>query len=137
MTTALRTQDDVFKLRAPPTGEKAYFDKGKDRDRVAGLALRVRAAGSRRWCFYYRFNGRQSKLVIGDASAIDLAVARKKARECLVKVHDRVDPAIEVEAKRDAAELTFSKVLAQYLDIRKDNMRPRSFEATKQHLEEH
>ena len=40
-TKALRTQDDVYRLLLPKDrGEVVYFDEGKDRERVSGLALR-------------------------------------------------------------------------------------------------
>ena len=67
--TELTSQAGVLILPAPEKGEALYFDKGKDKDRVTGLALRVRAAGSRRWMFFYRFGGAQKRIVIGNAEA--------------------------------------------------------------------
>jgi len=137
MARELRTQDDVFKLEAPDTGEKVYFDKGKARDAVAGLSLRVRAAGSRRWALYYRYAGIQKRLVLGDASAMDLDAARKRARQCRIVLDDGEDPAVERIEKRDAAKLLFGKIVAEYLEHRKGTARPRGFEATKRHLMVH
>ena len=56
----LRAQADIFRLPMPKTGEAVYFDEGKPRDRAPGLALRIRAAGSRKFVFFYR---------LGDASS--------------------------------------------------------------------
>ena len=63
MASALVSQSDVFKLPLPSDneGEFVYYDQGRPRDRVTGLTLRVRAAGSRRWVFYYRFGGSQKR----------------------------------------------------------------------------
>src|SRR5262249_52970868 len=134
----LTTQDDVHKLPAPKSGETLFFDRGKETVRVSGLALRVRSAGSRRWYFYYRFAGKnQKKLGIGDASDITLDQARQKARQHRIKLADNIDPAIEVADKRSAAELTFKKVVAEYLEVRARDLRASSLGATKMHLEQH
>jgi hypothetical protein len=66
---ALRTQADVFRLPLPQNGEAVYFDEGKPKDRASGLALRIRAAGSRKFVFFYRLGGRLLKFTIGDASS--------------------------------------------------------------------
>src|SRR5262245_9424850 len=100
MTAALTSQASVFKLPTPQTGEALYFDQGKPKDRVTGLALRVRAAGSRRWMFFYRFGGKQQRVVIGDAGALDLEGARKKARQHRVTVDGGANPAAQKSAKR-------------------------------------
>src|SRR5262245_5364125 len=123
---ALSTQEDVHKLPAPESGETLFFDRGKETVRVSGLALRVRSAGSRRWCFYYRFAGKQQRLAIGDAADITLDKARQKARQHRIKLADNIDPAVEVEAKRTASELTFKKVVAEYLEARARDLRASS-----------
>jgi hypothetical protein len=66
---ALRTQADVFRLPLPQNGEAVYFDEGKPKDRASELALRIRAAGSRKFVFFYRLGGRLLKFTIGDASS--------------------------------------------------------------------
>jgi len=137
MAKELRTQDDVFKLEAPETGEKVYFDKGRNKDRVAGLTLRVRAAGSRRWAFYYRYAGVQKRLVVGDASGMDLAAARKRARQCRTVLDNGDDPAVERIEKRDAAKLLFGKVVAEYLAHRATYTRPRGFDMTQRYMNVH
>ena len=76
MTEALRSQTDVLKLPSPKSGEAVYFDNGNPKDRATGLALRVRAAGSRKFVFFYRLAGRQLKYTIGDATSWTLDKAR-------------------------------------------------------------
>src|SRR5262249_8928077 len=122
----LSSQADVLNLPAPSEGEALYYDQGKDKDRVAGLALRVRAAGSRRWMFYYRFPGSQKRIVIGDAKATDLEAARKKARAYRVALDRQEDPAIEKIVKLAAAGLTLQQVVDKYLEARKADMKERS-----------
>ena len=100
MAAELTSQSDVFTLKQPASGEAVYFDRGKVKDRVPGLALRIRAAGSRRWTFYYRFAGVQKRLGIGDASAMTLADARKAARRHRVSLDASDDPAAAKAAKR-------------------------------------
>jgi integrase len=133
-TTELVSQSDVLKLPAPNDGEALYYDKGRDKDRVTGLALRVRAAGSRRWMFFYRFGGAQRRIVIGDAKATDLEGARKKARTYRVALDGGEDPAVEKVTKRAAAALTLEKVVEQYLKVREGDMKPRALVEINRHL---
>ena len=77
---ALCTQADVFRLPIPESGEKVYFDEGKAKDCAPGLALRIRAAGSRKFVFFYRLGGRLLKFTIGDVSGWTLDKARATAR---------------------------------------------------------
>src|SRR5262245_21570112 len=97
MPTELKKQADVLALPVPNKGEALYFDAGKDR--VTGLALRVRAAGSRRFMFFYRLIGKQQRIVIGDASAMELEAARKKARGYRVAIDNGDDPTQQKHAK--------------------------------------
>ena len=109
-TTILASQADVLRLPAPDEGEALYYDQGKDEQgRLEGLALRVRAAGSRRWMFFYRFGDAQKRIVIGDATATDLDAARKKARQYRVALDNQKDPAAEKINNLAAAELAFLK----------------------------
>ena len=134
--SALRTQDDVLKLPCPKTGETVYFDE-HPKDRASGLALRVRAAGSRKFIFFYRFGGRLLKYTIGDARGMPLAAARKEAKRLGVEVDHKRNPATE-KAKTEAdAALLFSKVKDDYLAARKPEMRERSYEECERHLEKH
>jgi integrase len=122
----LHAQADVFRLPAPKTGEAVYFDEGRPRDRAPGLALRIRAAGSRKFVFFYRLGGRLLKYTIGDASGWTLDKARATARDLRVKVERGENPAVERASRRADAALLFSAVARDYLDARKPNMKPRS-----------
>ncbi len=137
MTTenTLRVQADVFRLPTPESGEKVYFDEGKAKDCAPGLALRVRAAGSRKFVFFYRLGGRLLKFTIGDASSWTLDKARATARSLRVRVEQGEDPATEKAAQRADAALLFSAVMRDYLEARQPEMKPRSHEECTRHLE--
>jgi integrase len=135
MATELASQANVLKLPVPDEGEALYFDSHKT-DRVKGLALRVRAAGSRTWMFYYRFGGSQRRIRIGDANAMELDAARRKARQCRVALDGGQDPTVEKLSKRVAAGLTFAKVIEQYLGVRATDMKPRALVEVTRHLKE-
>jgi integrase len=133
----LHSQADVMRLSAPKAGEIVYFDEGKPKDRASGLALRIREAGSRKFVFFYRLGGRLQKFTIGDASSWTLDQARTRARSLRVMVDRGESPAVEKATKRSGAALLFSAVMRDYLDARRPEMKPRSFEESKRHLEKH
>jgi integrase len=132
MSGKLEKQSDVFKLPVPNEGEAVYFDQGKDRQR--GLALRVRAAGSRRWTLYYRFVGKQKRAGIGDAAAMTLDEARRAARQHRLTLDRGGDPATEKATKRAAASLLFLATAEDYLAVRAKDMKPRSHVECTRHL---
>jgi integrase len=137
MTLSLAKQIDVFRLPLPTSGEAVYFDQGKPSERVAGLALRVREGGSRKFVFHYRWAGRSQRITIGDASAWSLDKARAKARELRVMIDDGVNPAdARTAAKIEAAKLPtlLSSIVAAYLDDAQTKLRPRTQIETTRYL---
>lgn len=139
MAKALKTQSDVAKLPAGK-GETVYFDDGKPRERVTGLALRAREGGSRKWVYFYRWAGKQKKLTIGDATGITLDQARAKAREQHSLLTGNKNP-IEVQrTERQARHIrptAVESVMVDYLAARERDMKPRSHAEIKRHLEQH
>ena len=76
------TTRDVASLKLPDGKSDAiYWD-----DDIAGFGLRIRAGGSRVWIYRYRVGRRQRSLVLGSATAVPLALARKNAGELEAKV---------------------------------------------------
>ncbi len=140
-TKALRTQDDVYRLLLPKDrGEVVYFDEGKDRERVSGLALRIRAAGSRKWVYFYRWGGRLQKLTIGSASDYSLDEARKRARSQRALIDSNKNPILEQRTGKQAQKLrptTFASVARDYLEARQPEMKPRSYEEVERHIAQH
>ena len=143
--TGIRTQGDVFGVALPKAGklEAAYFDAAP-KDRAKGLALRVRADGSRTWAFYYRFAGKLRRLTIGAASndpkGWTLAKARSEARELRVTLDRGHDPAAEkkrLEAEEAQKDLRVSAVVDDWLKVRQEDMKPRSHVEWTRHLRVH
>src|SRR5262249_40649153 len=115
---------------------------GKVEDTIAdaaapGLKLRIRRERARVYIFQRRFAGQYAKDTIGDASPWNLEKARKKACERAAKMDNCVDPRVEKAARIEAAKTTFSGVMRDYLEARRRDLKPRSFEECKRHLEKH
>src|SRR5690349_6684823 len=78
-------------LKPPASGRVDYFD-----DQTPGLSLRITAADSRSWTFFFRDKtGRQKRLTLGRFPAVTLADARELAQAARNKVSKGVDPALE------------------------------------------
>ncbi|MCZ6508526.1 MAG: Arm DNA-binding domain-containing protein [Acidobacteria bacterium] len=87
---------------------KTDRDRGEDfRDPVVrGLVLRVYASKTKTWGILYRTDGgRRRWFKLGDASALDLAEARRRAKVTLGKVAEGEDPQAEREASRRVGDV--------------------------------
>lgn len=115
--------------------EEIIFDNGKGG--VPGLGLRIRAGGSRKWIFQYRFAGKSRRQTIGSAAAWTIDAARRKAREMRVQVDGGIDPKVEKEERIEASRTTFKGVMNDYLEARERDLRPRTVVEYKHHLEIH
>src|SRR5262245_48721359 len=137
----LAKKADVFSLSVPAGKKEAlYFDEGKPSERVAGLALRIREGGSRRFVFFYRFGGKTQRINIGSPDAWSLEAARARARELRVKVDKGENPADERQAAKiehARQPLTLGAVVHDYLEDRRTKMRPRSYVETTRYLKEY
>jgi integrase len=113
----------------------------KDEDIIAdnaapGLKVRIRREGARVYIFQRRFAGQHPKITIGDAASWTLDAARRKARELAVSMDNGIDPRVEKAAKIEASKTIFEGVMKDYLEARQRDMKPRSFEECKRHLEQ-
>jgi integrase len=70
--------------------------------KTQGLYLVVQPSGAKSWAVRYRFDGKPRKFTIGPYPPIDLAAARKRAREALGDVAGGKDPAAMKRAAREA-----------------------------------
>ena len=144
MDKTLKEQADVFALPGPKgAAEIVYFDEGRAKDRAHGLALRIREGGSRKWVYFYRWNGKLHKHTIGDASnnpiGWTLARARARATELRVMLNDGKSPNVErqkLEAQA-ASSNTFRETMTAYLAARQPHMKPRTYAESARHLENH
>jgi integrase len=119
--------------KAPNKSDYIVFD-----DDIAGFGLRFRD-GRNSWVFQYAIGAGAERITrrikIGDYPALSPARAREEAEDLHAKVHLHGDPAIERRKNRIEAGKTFEKLVQQYLDFKKDELRPRSFAEVKRHLE--
>ncbi|MDR2857662.1 MAG: hypothetical protein LBV50_07420, partial [Novosphingobium sp.] len=65
---------DILSIDAPATGERLLYDTG-----ATGLALRLRAGGSRTWVLLSREHGKTVRRTLGEAAALPLDTARRMA----------------------------------------------------------
>lgn len=127
------TKTTIAKLTLPAGAtDKIFFD-----DELSGFGLRVRAGGSRKFVLHYRHGNLQRRHTIGNASAMTVEDARKRARRVAVAVDDGKDPAADKAARRVSASLLFSSVKADYLAARQREMKPRSYQEAERHLNTH
>ena len=128
-----------MKFTAQSSGTLKLGSGEKDRiwfdDAVPGFGLRVRETGSRSWIFQYKIVGKTRRLVIGQASAIKLARARKIAGDYHTKVKQGRDPAAEKHIQVQRASHTFGGLVTRYLDQQREQLRPASYREIVRHLE--
>src|SRR5262249_55613886 len=101
---------------------------------VPGLALRLRAGGSRSFTFQYRIGRKQRRMQLGATTAISLHAVRKIAGQLHAKIKLGEDPA---GARADAharADETFAAVLPRHLARQRERLRPRAYVEVERHL---
>lgn len=77
----------VEKVKPPAEGRAEYWDA-----LLPGFGLRVASGGTKSWCLFYRVNGKQVRETLGKYPALELADARKLARERADRAQSGVDP---------------------------------------------
>jgi integrase len=113
--------------------DKVFFD-----DDLPGFGVRVRSSGARRWLVQYDSpGGRTRRMTLGRTSALSATKARATARDVLAKVRLGQDPAGDKAAKRIEAAETISVILPTYLDVKRLELKPRSYDAVEHHLNHH
>jgi integrase len=118
----------------PPKGqsEAMVFD-----DDMPGLALRLRASGTRTWIYQYKVGRQNRRVTLGDAGVVSLAKARKTAADLHARVRLGGNPAGEkAESVRRAAD-TMSAALAAYIPYQKTRLKPLSLTQVERHLLKH
>ena len=130
------TEATVVKFRMPPgKAEHIEFD-----DTMPGFGLRIRAGGRkehRTFILQYKIGAKHRRLTLGNVAKIDLAEARKTAREHFGKIARGKDPANEKAAARSEAGQTFGLIAADYLDVQRGRLKPRSFDGAQRYLSKH
>jgi integrase len=127
------TSQQVDALTLPPGKfDVLYFD-----DDVPGLALRLRAGGTRNWIFQYRHGHQQRRITIGAARALTPAEARRRASRLHAEVKLGGDPAGAKAKARQQADQTFGALLPTFLARQRERLRPKSYLGVQRDLEVH
>jgi integrase len=103
-------------------------------DDITGFGMRLRAGGTRNWIYRYRIGSKQRSLILGSATSVPLALARKNASKLEARVRLSEDPALDRQNARLEADNTFGVLAAQYLEARKSKLRPSSYKDVERHL---
>src|SRR5215471_15292091 len=74
---------------ALPAGKKDFVWWDDD---IAGFGIRVRDGGSRNWIYRYRIGSKQRSLILGSATSVPLAVARKNASTLEARIEKSCQP---------------------------------------------
>ena len=105
------TESLIRRLEPPARGNRITYDDG-----VAGLGLRITAAGAKAFVLTYRINGRQRRLTVGSWPDWTATAAREKAKELKRQIDNGDDPLAEREqARRDP---TFGDLWELYYRIK-------------------
>jgi integrase len=127
------TTKSVAALAMPPgKTETIAFD-----DSLGGFGLRLRAGGSKNWVYQYKLGSKQRRLTFGTYPALGLEQARKIAAELSARVRLGGDPAGDKAESRAESATTFAAVMRQFLAVRKETLRPRSYAEVERHLTVH
>src|SRR5262249_24818781 len=100
-------------------------------DTLSGLGIRVRD-GKRTWVCQYRVGRRQRRHTLGAVAKIGAEVARKAARKHFAQVTLGNDPA--EQKRRERKQRTFASVAADFLEVKKNKVRPRTLYEIKYYL---
>ena len=101
---------------------------------IAGLGIRLRDGGSRNWIYRYRVGSKQRSLILGSATSVPLAVARKNASTLEARIRLGEDPALDRQNAKLEADSTFGVLAAQYLATRKREWRLKTVKQNDRHL---
>jgi integrase len=118
------TERSVKALTLPPG--KIDHIEWDDEVRRFGYRLRLAAGGkiNRTWVVQYRHGGATRRMSLGEATVDQ---ARKRARKALGRVDNGEDPQADKQDRRDKDRQTFKATVADYLAIKKRDVRSRTF----------
>jgi Arm domain-containing DNA-binding protein len=119
MPTIKLTQPAIEKLKAPTSGRIEYWDS-----QLPGFGLRISETGRKTWVVMYRVGGKLVRETLGTAAIIpNVADARTRARESLLKAQSGVNPVEErrvsdqaAKQGRERAPKSFGAAADLYLD---------------------
>ena len=110
-----------------------FFDDALPR---FGYRLRKGAGGKvlRSWIVQYRHAGATRRMTLGPDGVVNAEQARRKALQALGDVAHGTDPQASKQDRRDKDRRTFKSVVADYLAIKKREVRGRTFTEKSRYL---
>ena len=127
------TNATVRKLDLPKgKSEIIYFDGD-----VPGFGLRLREGGSRSWIFQYKIGAKHRRIALGKLKAMEAGKARDNAKDLYAKVRLGQDPAGERVATNAKAHQTFKAVAEEFVEHKRQTLRPSTFAGVEHHLLTH
>ena len=104
-----------------------------------GHRLRLGAGGKvlRSWIVQYRRAGGTRRITLGPADVLSAEQARSAAKKILGRVALGEDPQGDRIERRGKDRLTVGAVVADYLDLKKDDVRPRTLAGMTRYLAEY
>jgi integrase len=128
---------DALKAAASPDGKPDAIVWDEE---LPGLGIRFRTSSggrvSKTWCVQYRIGDQQRRESLGDTRKIELTDARKIARQRFAKIELGVDPAAERAAKA-RSQYTLQRAAADYLEAKRQALRPGTYANVARHLKDH
>jgi len=102
---------------------------------IPGFGLRIREGGSRVWIFQYSRDGRARRMTLGKFPKLSAREAREMVGPLAHQVGLGHDPAAEKQEARTDKE-TLGEAVMAYLQVKKSELRPRTFVETERYLSE-
>jgi integrase len=127
----VRTWSDFPKSKS----EHIEFD-----ETMPGFGLRIRRGDKkqhRTFIAQYKIGTKHRRISLGNVAKVTLDDAKQRARVIFGKVAGGKDPANEKAEARQLASHTLGAKVADYLEAKAARLKPRSYEETKRHLENH
>jgi integrase len=128
--------DEIARTLKLPHGKTDLIAFDKRRPGL-GARVRVMAGGAvkRSWVVQLRVAGRSQRHDLGPVTATPTRRARELADEIFAKARQGHDPKAEKIDKRDENKKTFGLLAAEYLAMKQESLRPRSYVELARHLE--
>jgi integrase len=122
---------DAVRTVSLPKGKRDYtfFD-----EKLKGFGLRLREGGSRSFVFQYNIGTKTRRMLLGSAGAIGAAQAREAAQKLYLGVKAGQDPFTDKALTKQQATATFKASLAEYLEMARKTLRPRTYPDVERHL---
>ena len=130
------TEASVLRFKMPAgKAEHIEFD-----ETMPGFGLRIRAGGHnehRTFIAQYKIGAKHRRMTLGNVAKVGLDTARRQAKQIFGKVADGKDPANDKATARSEAGQSFGIIAADYLDVQRGRLRPRSFDGASRYLTKH